>query len=542
MKTLLILQLVTSGLFAAEPPPATQPEAVTAEPGAPKSLPAAPSTAQPLPLVLAGTATEYAPRVDFVLFKGLRVQVPVALASRFEQFGATPLDAAGTPSASGAMVSPLARLGVRLTGPDDWGPLTVLAEYEHDLPTGTVAGALPEGQAMPGASALTQQLRRASVRVGYGNTLVAGGGVMTNHFGLGLMANDGAHGWEPGSARFADPRGGDRVLRGFLATGPHAPMGLVAVVALDKVLDDDTLLLAQEQGGSGPKGDDSAFQAVGTISVGRPTGNWAGLFAAYRNQRAADGRVLSVAAVSISGTGRRALTGGGVLSGGAEGSLIAGRTTLTATPSQPDQAVRGLALALRGGLDFGRWGLALDAVAASGDQNPDDASQNGFRADPNYELGLILFRQVLAAQSARGAFTAGNPMLVGTPAPGVERVPTQGSVTNTVAVFPRAFVRPMQGLEVYGGPLLAWTAVPLVDPFNTRLSGGSIRNALGAAPGGFLGAEVDLGVRARFLVLGSELSAGVEAGLLLPGDAFRKADRSLPAAVPGGRALLGFRL
>lgn len=541
MKALFLSSMLVSAALATEALAATEPAAGAVEAApVPESAPA-PRLDQPVPLFGASTGT--AAPVAFLLPGGLRLQLAATLAGTVEGVGATPIDAEGTLSASRPRASPLVRVGLRLSGPVVPGSLSYLAEYEHDLPTGSLTGALPAGPGMPGGGGLTTQLRKASLQLALGNTVIVRGGVMTSHFGLGLVANDGAHGWVPGSARFADPRGGDRVLRGLIATGPHTGLGLVAALAVDRILDDDTLLLARKMSSAqAAQGDDVARQIVGTVSLGNPAENWAGVFLAHRNQTAGDGRTLAATVASVSGLGRRNLGPGAVLSGGVEGVVITGQTTLPATPTQPLQQVRQAALALRGGLDLTRFGFALDALAASGDSNLDDDQQTAFRADPNYGLGLLLFRQLLAAQSARASFTAGNPALVGVPAAGVERLPTRGAATNTVAVFPRAFVRPLQGVEVYGGPLFAWAAVPPVDPFNTRINGGSLRNALGGRPGKYLGTELDLGVRARFLLVFGELDVGVEGGILLPGGALSSADGTPVSAVPGARAMLALHL
>jgi hypothetical protein len=103
-------------------------------------------------------------------------------------------------------------------------------------------------------------------------------------------------------------------------------------------------------------------------------------------------------------------------------------------------------------------------------------------------------------------------------------------------------VRPADGLEIYGGPLLAWSAAPLVDPLNTRVGGGVPHNALGGVPGNLLGVELDLGVRFRMLLHGSELTVGIEGAGLVPGDAFEDVDGNGMGAVLGGRALLQYRL
>ena len=61
------------------------------------------------------------------------------------------------------------------------------------------------------------------------------------------------------------------------------------------------------------------------------------------------------------------------------------------------------------------------------------------------------------------------------PPDGIERDPTRGSASNTVAVFPRLFFRPGEGFEVDSG-------------------GGSVR------------------ARYRTLIRGTELTAGFEGG------------------------------
>ena len=111
---------------------------------------------------------------------------------------------------------------------------------------------------------------------------------MTNSFGLGLLANDGSQGWTPGSARFGDPRGGDRVLRGFIGTGPITTAGLTATFAIDKVQGDDVLLPGDE-----------AFQVIGTASIGAGKPWGAGLFVVYRQQDAKTGERTNATVVDL---------------------------------------------------------------------------------------------------------------------------------------------------------------------------------------------------------------------------------------------------
>ncbi len=491
------------------------------------------------PLRLAGEGTDLTRRLELDLPQGVHAEVSVDLDGRAQGTSSYALDAAGTPSSTSVAVSPRARLGLVLKAPTAW-PVALTAEYEQDLPTGTATGPLPAGLGMPGDEAFDVPLRKANLRLTYKNLLIAGAGVMTSNWGLGLVANDGAHGWEPGSARFTDPRGGDRMLRAFIGTGPQTPYGLVVLVAADKVLEDDFLLSSsQVQPGVGG---DSAAQFLGIVSLGRPGDTWAGAYAAYRDQTSADGRWLHATALDLSGTTRHALGNSANLWVGGEAAYIFGATSLTGTPTNGVQGLRQFGAAMRANLDLGRFGAALDGLYASGDSNPDDNYQTGFRANHNYDCGFILFQQVIAAQTARGSFTAGNPQLVGNLPTGGERFPTRGAATDAVAIFPRLFVRPLQGLEVYGGPLFAWAPQALVDPFNTALAGGTLRNAVNGTPGSYLGTELDAGARSRFLLWGAELSLGVEGGVLLPGGAFQSATGVVPSPITSGRVLLGFKL
>ena len=128
------------------------------------------------------------------------------------------------------------------------------------------------------------------------------------------------------------------------------------------------------------------------------------------------------------------------------------------------------------------------------------------------------------------------------PAQNIDRYATRGGATNTVSLFPRFYVRPVHGLEVYGGPRFAWSAVGYADPLNTRLGGGTPRNTLDGVPGSFYGTEVDAGVRYRALLRGVEWTVGAEGGVLVPGSALRDAKGNAMDNIYGGRFLLQFRL
>jgi hypothetical protein len=439
----------------------------------------------------------------------------------------------------GATLNAHLRLGLAFDTGSALGAWIVRAETEHDVPTGVVGPAQTlEGLDYPGVGGAEYELRKAYVGVALRDQIRLDVGWQTSHWGLGLLANDGAHGWEPGSAAFSDPRSGDRVARLRLMTGPHQTAGLLAVFAAD-VLDgefysDDDVLLEG----------DTAIQLVSALRLGDRE-NFGGLYVAYRRQRAlgplGEERDTEVVALDANvrgsiGDARAFFTIEG------EAALIVGTTQLAPSVDFPVHDVTQFGAAIRMTAGAPVLGAVFDFLYASGDQNLDDEQQNAFKADPNHEMGLMLFRHVVAAQTARAQHTAGDPSLVGVPADNLERLPTRGSVTNTIAFFPRLRARPVDGLEVYGGPLVALTAVPVADPLNTRVNGGAPSSPLGGPSGSVLGVELDVGARYRVNLGGPELTLGVEAGALQPGNALRDLELLHMDWIFGGRTMLDVRL
>jgi hypothetical protein len=466
----------------------------------------------------------------------MSLALPLSAALRFQGVGSFPVDRQGHEHEPGATLSPRLRIGATFDLGRELAPFNMHVEYEHDLLSGTVgpdAIWLGDGYADP--PEFDHMLRKGFIRFSLARYLHLSAGWMTSHWGMGLVANDGAHGWTPGSAQFADPRGGDRVLRGQIATGPLTDWGFIAAVGVDLIdpdllADDDVVL----------EGDD-AKQIVGAILIGQGKPHGAGFYAVIRQQESADGKVTAVRA--FDGTARTQIPiNDAKLNLEAEGVVITGTTDLAPTTQFDQHDVLQGGFAFRGGIDAGMFGSVIDLVYASGDQNLDDVGQNAFRADPNFETGLVLFKHVLAGQTARGVATAADPTLVGVPSEDLERIATRGSLTNTIAVFPKLRVRPTDGLEAYTGLLFAWAAVPVVDPFNTRLGGGIARNALNGVAGQYLGTELDVGVRSRLNLGGFEATIGGEFGTLRPGGALLFADGRSMDAVHLGRIMLDAEL
>ncbi|MDF1564853.1 MAG: hypothetical protein P1V51_17555 [Deltaproteobacteria bacterium] len=440
---------------------------------------------------------------------------------RGELIGAVPTDAAGSNLEGGAGLDPRLRLSLSLVHEGPVATFSLIAEADV---SGEVLGS-PElsGEGLPRSEGFDLLPRKAHVAA-QGRGWRAAAGLMTSHWGLGLLANDGDHGWTPSSAAFTDPRGGDAVWRAMITRALSEELAFT--LAGDLVHQDDTTLPG-----------DVAWQGVMAATWGSPVAPTFGLYLVYRNLEAESGGGLEVIVVDLTARATVEMEGDYRLTLATELALVAGNTTLAPSVDfQRHRVLQGGGV-LRGTFEGHGWGVVADLVYASGDQNLDDASQNAFKADRNFDQGLLLFPWVLAAQTGRSVATASNLELVGQPAPDIERLPTRGAVTDTVSFFPRAYYRLSSlPLEFYGGPLLAFAAVPLVDPYNTRMAGGVNRNALDGEGGTFLGLELDLGARYQREWKGILLAMGLEGAMLLPGAALQG-----PGGI-GGDPLFGGRL
>lgn len=511
--------LCAQGAWAQDEAPAVEP-APEAEEAVEAVVPAAPPEAPPA----------YAPRFAWEP-GGMRLEIPLSLAERVEGVSGFEVDRDGTRYEPDLAFNTQIRVGAYFNSRRELAPVRLVAEFEEDVLTGLHAGGADlEGEFVPDTGKAEAQLRKASLQVDFGPFVHVSGGFMTSHWGLGLVANDGAHGWTPGSAQFIDPRGGDLVLRGLFVMGPFGDDGLIVAVGADQVQSDDIMIDGDE-----------AFQVVTSVLYGVRKPFKLGAYAVSRNQKAVDGDRLNVGVFDIFAQWKGDLGDLGKLELGAEAVLINGTTTLAPSTEFLEHDVRQFGMAVRGGLDLGGYGFVADVLFASGDDNFDDDTQSGFRTDVNYPMGLIMHRHLMAAQTSRAPITASNPDLVGIPSEDLERFPSRGSVTNTLAFFPRGWVRIGSGLEIFGGPLVAFSPSRVADPFNSRIGGGTPRNAIDGESGSYLGTEFDLGARYRRIIAGSELTLSLEGGVLMPGDAFVDDEDKALDPITLGRATLQYR-
>lgn len=466
---------------------------------------------------------------------GVKVSVPVLLGMTLRGTQDLPADFQGNHFSADASYDTQLRAGVVIDSAQSLGLVRVLLEAEADLYTGVFSGGDTGALDMIGGPERAEtftDLRKAYGRVSIGPFLTLGAGYMTSHWGLGLLANDGSHAWAPGSAAFVDPRRGDRVLRGLVATGPWTNARLLFTLAADRVQGDDVMT----------EPDDEAYQFIASVIAGYGGPSQIGAYAVHRVQEMAFDKKTEITAVDLYARHGWRLENGVQMKAELETALITGTTTLAPTAEYPEADVLQFALAARVQADAGRVGGVVDFLWVTGDQNFDDGRQNGFKLDPNFEQGLVLHRQLMAAHTARGAVLAGDPELLGYPSEDLERFPSRGSVTNTVSVFPRLWFRPLGGLEVYFGPLLAFSEVPVADPRQTRLKGGTARNAFGGVPGAYLGTELDVGLRYRLMFGKTRLTLGAEGGVFQPGNAFVNAEGGYADLISGGRLLVRYEL
>jgi len=342
-------------------------------------------------------------------------------------------------------------------------------------------------------------------------------------WGLGMLAHDGRTGSD-----FGDPRQGNVLTRLAFATLPfrsaasHFWRTTAVFLGGDYVLRDDN---ANVYDG------DQAVAAV--LGVRAQTDRAAlGLFVAARDQTdrkdkwrpdAAQART-QVLAVDVFGRRTIALGAGQQFHVEAEGAVIAGtsdRPYSEETLNGADVVSVGAVARVRLQDDALRLTAKLEAGYASGDNDPRDTTARAFAFHSDYNVGLVLFKQVLPALSARGIDRLADPTLLDKAPPSLRYLVNQGTVTNALYAQPTVRWRPIQPLELRLGYLLAATAGQLTDAYQSGMNGGYPTSPGGKrGAGGLYGHEFDGAVRYDIaLPQHLTLRLGAEAGVLVPGSA-----------------------
>ena len=366
-------------------------------------------------------------------------------------------------------------------------------------------------------------------------------GQQTSMWGLGLLANDGAK--DPEAGDFGQQQFGNLTYRGLLAVRPFFALGgqwrsVETAFAADLIVRDN---IADFSHG------DRAFQGVVAVRFVKDQENNFGIYAVYRNQRNIDsvdgGKATDVFVVDVAAKWEFIKRHNRVLSIGFEAVAINGTTTQARNENAEVLGAHQFGAALKASYKVRKTTFLFDWGFASGDQNPTDDQVQNFRFDRDYKVGLILFDQVMAYQTSRAAVRAGDPNLTGRPAEGLDLLGTASSVTGAWYLFPRVKHAVSDRVDVYGGPLFAFSTALLTDPFETRINGGTSVNPFGIKAGVYLGTEIDIGVQARFHPVDELLlTLTGEGGMFLPGNAYRVPMGGVMAPVGFGRVRVSLAL
>ncbi len=310
-------------------------------------------------------------------------------------------------------------------------------------------------------------------------------GLVTSHWGLGMLANDGAHGNIFGRSDF-----GDRVIRVRAATRPLAKAPLTLVLAGDRVVDDE-LATWNPIDGTGP----TAWQGIASAVYGKADTAKAGIYGVFRHQTEADGeRVTQAGVLDLYGDAPIS-TPTLAIRVAAEAAGILGRTD------------RGQSYNSRDGLDVRSAGatalveiqpraLPLRFLAragwASGDADPDDGYSQDFSFDRDFDAGMVLFDEVQGAIDAAAYAQLTDPEHSGTAPDGAEALVAEGALRHAAFVQPAVALRPFPWLLLKTGVTFAWNTAPISQPYATFRNGGVPANHLGQATSGYaLGTEID---------------------------------------------------
>ncbi len=405
------------------------------------------------------------------------------------------VDADGNTVGWGPAVDSRVRLGLDLRGED------VRAGLESDLLTGQIAGATwdlgadERGRHRLDAWTLAGVAPRKAFVGARLPWFDVEAGLQTSHWGLGILANDGASDPLFGRTDF-----GDRVLRLRLATQPFARRGERPQLYTG---------VGGGRGGGGGRagggGGGGAYQGVAALlyvtdlerTGGRVAPRRLGVYGVVRDQTTRDDRTLRVGVIDAYGEWT-APGGGAWLTVAGEAATLLGRTDASRTYTEPGGVrVRQLGAAGRAVLESadGRAAAHLRGAYASGDRSTDDGVVSDFRFDRDFDVGMVLFDEVLGAIDLAAHRLATDPDVAAVPPDGVDTLIAEGAVHGAAALQPAVVVLPRPWLELKLGAVAAWSTSPIAHPFYAFRNGGAPTNHLERpAPGRYLGTELDWGV------------------------------------------------
>jgi hypothetical protein len=360
-------------------------------------------------------------------------------------------------------------------------------------------------------------------------------------WGTGFLANDGN-----GDPDFGDARQGSLVERASFVTAPwsrHAELspwlrGLSFLGGVDVVFRDDNASLIDG---------DFAYGGVVGARIEHPLLTL-GVFEAFRKQldrvdplypEAGERTFVRSYATNVYARSRvwQNETQGLTIEG--EAAFVAGQTDRPYFDEtlRDGAKIRGFGTVLRARYDHDPAGFSarLEFGLASGDNDTRDDVARGFSFHSDYNVGLILFEQMMPLITARAIDRINDRGLIAVTPGSLRYAVNQGTVSNALYVYPVVRWRPDDIVDLRFAYLMARSSADFADTFQSALGGGYNTTPGGDAPGSrMLGHEFDFG--ARFTFNGAKLDGaatdgattrpgvaerlGAEAGVFLPGAAF----------------------
>lgn len=321
--------------------------------------------------------------------------------------------------------------------------------------------------------------------------VLEGGLIPANDWGLGLVANSGTE-----DTLFGRVDGGDRVMRLRVTSAPitkgDTRLPLFLSLGFDHVIEDDTARLREGQ---------IAYHLLASLVYRNTGGRELGLFYTYRTQQEPDGapRPTQVSVFDAYVKWPIPLGASGwILELANEDVLIQGRTERTlayADPSKTDVLSGAIAIEATVKHPTGLLLAHLKGGYTSGTGDPDSGDLHDFTADRNFNVGLVLFDELMGGIEAGTYALLQDRAFTGGPPPGADGIVTEGSVRRAAWLWPSVELHPLGWFDVRAGYLAAWSTGPIAQPFYTTRNGGTPTNHLDQPTDGrFLGHEVQWGL------------------------------------------------
>jgi len=363
-------------------------------------------------------------------------------------------------------------------------------------------------------------------------------GQMSSSYGLGILANSG----DDDDSRFGVRRHGDIVDRLLLMTAPFKKVSggkkwgeyLTFVLSGDIVYRDENAIFSDG---------DRGYQLNGGIYFRHPR-HTNGLIFTWRTQTDSDGDELEAFAFNLNGKNRFVLTrrsareeAGGKGGGRPDLSLyfnyeavwLTGSTTRFQQLGSPEGlSLNSLGAVARFGLNAASIGLTgeVEVGYASGDNNPYDDESHAFFFDPDYNVGMVFFDEMLPLITARSVEISSDPAHLDTVPKGLDLVPSQGRVTNAFYILPhvRYTLLPqtpyLEKVQLLAGALFLTTPARFMHSYYSFEKGGVAANHLGReTDSNYLGTEILAGLRLKIWPWPEHIGMSVrtDLGFFIPG-------------------------